>query len=1271
MCHGIRSRDADRPIHGSRLDSTTCATIPDGLALSKALIEKMFRSRQILQSMNNGVTICDANLPDCPLIYVNAAFELMTGYSASEVLGRNCRFLQGADTDQRGLTEIREAIRERRDVRVVLKNYRKDGTLFWNELTMSLVHDDEERLTHFVGVQTDVTSQIEASLQTEQERERKSDELRLILEAVGEGVFGLDLNGLTTFVNPAVEEILGWKADELIGKHQHSRIHHSHADGTPYSSHDCLIYKTLRNGKTHSCDSEVFWRKDGVSIPVQYTSKPITFDGKPAGAVVVFKDISIRKRREQWVRDNNAILFGISSHLPLEASLFLIAKAAVEFNPLVSIAVFMPSGDGLQLSAHAGISAPLQEVMAASHIDRRSVVCASTASLDKGEEVLIKRNAPQLRMFEEFSETSVHCCLAVPVRQANGKVVCVLEFLSTDDEGINFDREMIAGVCDLARLAIEHHQLHAELVYEHDRAEDVLHESEDRFRLMADTCPTMIWLSDDTGEIEFINRKYRDSFGISPEQVSGRVWLLLLHPYDQQKLAAAFSLAVKNRAVFKEDFRIRDATGEWRYLESLAEPRRSTKGEFLGHIGICVDATDRKRSEAQLKDMNERLVLAVRAGAIGVWDWDIVGEKMKWDDQMFCLFGLSKEAFTNADEAWRAGVYPEDEPRIAEEIQLALKGEKDFETDVRVVWPDGCIHNIRTLAVVERDVTGAPVRMIGTNWDVTAQIQAADELRESNHQLQQAIVRANEMASEADAANAAKSIFLANMSHEIRTPMNGIFGTIQLLLMTTLSQEQRRYVEVAQSSGRILLKLIDDVLDLSKIEAGKMVIENIEFDLRHTVEEIVEVWRMQAEAKGLIFSCCIATESPMIVRGDPTRLRQVLNNLCSNAIKFTEHGEVDLHVTMESRQAGKATFRFNVTDMGLGIRSDHAVELFSPFVQADESTTRKFGGTGLGLAISKQLVTRMGGEIGLRSRQGEGSTFWFTVVLECVPKQVSTVISAPDPQQGSESQNGTKDFAPTREARLSRDALRILVAEDNATNRLVALAQLGKLGYVADAVNNGAEAVEALQRERYDLVLMDCEMPVMDGFQATLCIRESGTPKIPIIAVTARAMSGDRDKCLALGMNDYLTKPVDMGELERMLKKWCPQARLQDRPSVEEQVPSTQAESIFDSRALLGRLMDDRELGKLIVKGFVEDFPLQLKNLQKGFDEKNRTAARLDAHTLRGSSATVSALCLSAVALEMQQAADADEFDRFGGLLSRAAKEFDRFKITLKQAEWL
>ena len=411
----------------------------------------------------------------------------------------------------------------------------------------------------------------------------------------------------------------------------------------------------------------------------------------------------------------------------------------------------------------------------------------------------------------------------------------------------------------------------------------------------------------------------------------------------------------------------------------------------------------------------------------------------------------------------------------------------------------------------------------------TRELQASNSrLATLNEQLLAASERATEMAQIAQVANQAKSEFLANMSHEIRTPMNGVIGMAELLLDAPLGDQQRDYAETIRDSARALLTVINDILDFSKIEAGKLELDVTRVEVRELLEDVARLIAIEAHAKNLEVTAHIDPAVPQFVQGDAGRLRQALINLCGNAVKFTQQGEVALSVSVIAQDAGAATLRFEVRDTGLGIPEDRLHTLFKPFSQVDASTTRRFGGTGLGLSIVKRLAEMMGGEAGVLSRQGAGSTFWFVARLAIAHAD------APAPREG------TKAVVQQRVAvQRGRERRRILLAEDNVVNEKVARHTLQRLGFQVDAVKNGREAVTAWQTGRYDLILMDCQMPELDGYEATREIRncERGLQHIPIVALTAHAMKDDDLKCKAAGMDDHLTKPLDRELLRLFLDR--------------------------------------------------------------------------------------------------------------------------------------
>ena len=520
------------------------------------------------------------------------------------------------------------------------------------------------------------------------------------------------------------------------------------------------------------------------------------------------------------------------------------------------------------------------------------------------------------------------------------------------------------------------------------------------------------------------------------------------------------------------------------------------------------------RLHGQLKKKEEQWEDVLKTSMDGFWIMDLQGNFLEVNDTLCRLLGWGREEILGMNLKAIEG--KEDEAEILAHIRRIQNAGKDrFETLLR--RKDG--------SKVETEISTAYSPLDGGRLYVFAR-----DIREKKR-AERELLRAKELA---EAGSRAKSQFVANMSHEIRTPMNGIIGMAGLLLDTELSREQREYVEIIRGSGEALLSVVNDILDFSKVEAGRLELERVRFELRRVVEEVVELHRVSAREKGLELGWWMGEGVPLWVEGDPGRLRQVLGNLVGNGVKFTDRGRVWVWVGVKEESLDKVVVWFEVRDTGVGIPAGRLGDLFQPFMQVDGSLTRRHGGTGLGLSIARQLVELMGGRIGVESREGSGSVFWFTVPFGKVVEG-EVVWSGEGGIRGGKGVLGGDGGGKVRRGR-------ILVVEDNAVNQRVAVLMLEKLGYRADGVANGREAVRAVGMVPYDLVLMDCQMPEMDGYEAAREIRrkegEMGGRQIPIIALTAHALEGDRERCLEAGMNDYLSKPLHPQELAKMIQKW-------------------------------------------------------------------------------------------------------------------------------------
>lgn len=540
------------------------------------------------------------------------------------------------------------------------------------------------------------------------------------------------------------------------------------------------------------------------------------------------------------------------------------------------------------------------------------------------------------------------------------------------------------------------------------------------------------------------------------------------------------------------------------------------------------------------------------------------------------------------------------------------------------------------------------------------ELVATIEAREQD--LQSLTISAGNLAEKTEAADKAKNLFLENMNYKIRSPLNDVIGMLHLLLNTSLTAEQKDFAQTSQQSADRLLVVINDLLDFTNIQTGRIALEPAEHDLRQGIHSIIDILKIKAAGKGLELSSVIDPEVPTRIRADASRIRQVLNKLIGNAIKFTVKGSILLRVSVKPQAPpDRTTLHFEVKDTGIGISPEDQKRLFRPFPQSHASHTRRRIGTGLGLAIAKSFTEAMRGEIGVTSDEDTGSTFWFTIQIPAT------------------AENSTAAKKPPAESTVP--AAHILLAEDNAINKKVAILILKKNGFTVDAVDNGEDALAALRTTPYDLILMDCEMPVMNGYETAAKIRSNpssvNSRKIPIIAMTANALQDERDKCLLAGMNDHIAKPINPKTLKAAIEMNLPKKSLQESINQPPQAePAREASAsvapaifsetkVFDRENLLDRLGGDEEILQEVILLFLADTPKLIDTIQAALRTGDAEALRRAAHTLKGSSGNVGALTLQEAATRIDYAGKNGDLETARSLIQLLPNELEKLQKTV------
>ena len=1108
-------------------------------------------------------------ITDCrgDIQYVNAAFTEMTGYTSQEAIGRNPRLVRSGRQDPAYYKDLWETITSGRNWHGELINQRKDGSHYIEEMTIAPVFDGKGDIVRYVALKQDITAR--------RASERARQFLAAIVESSDDAITSTDLDGTITSWNAGAEALYGYRAEEVIGQPISILI-------PPGRRHEMTrFFESMEQAAKPSHFETVRVAKGGHPVDVSLTISCVRDGaGRIVGAAGIARDIRGRLRADRATRDS-AERFQALFERSLDA-LYIhdLDGNFLDLNPAA-----------LRLLGYRREDIPSLRVSSLISDDQMHRIEEHLAE--------VRETGTQREAFE------------FRVRCRDGT------FVDMETKGALIPTEGNArAVLGVARD-----------ITERKRVEAALRESEERFRALADSCPAILWVSDEGGEVTFANRISREFFGAASDRIEGCGWISLLHPDDAPAYLRMLMQSLRDRTGFQGEMRVRRGDGEWRWMSAHGAPHWSPGGEFLGHVGIALDITARRQAEEAVVNSEMKFRQLAENIREVFWMCNPTGSEVLYVSPAYeQVWGRTCENCGRNPMDWMEAIEAEDREQAHAVFLKQLAGEH-VESVYRIRTPRGELKWIRDRAFPVGDPAGRIVRVVGIAEDITERKQVEASLREAKEA--------------AEAASRAKSQFLANMSHEIRTPMNGVIGMTGLLLDTELTAEQREYAAIVRSSGEALLALVNDLLDYSKVEAGKLELESLDFDLRSTLEDATQLLAAKAREKDLPLAWSLDPGVPVRLRGDPGRLRQILLNLGGNAVKFTAKGCVDIRARLDREDEHSATIRFSVEDTGIGIPAARQAEIFSPFTQGDGSTTRKYGGTGLGLSISKQLAELLGGEIGVESEPGRGSSFWFTAVFEKQP-----AASRVEPPRKAARAGGE---AARRPGVRGKCAGRVLIVEDNVTNQQVALAILNKFGCRADAVASGKEALASLRGIPYDLVLMDCQMPEMNGFEASALIRDPNSgvlnPRIPIVALTAHAMTGDREQCLAAGMDDYIAKPVEPETLAAVLETWLPDPAAQPAPeggSATRVTASPRAARalVFDEAALMDRLMGDRQLAARIVGVFLEDIPSQLATLAAHLAAGDTAGARRQAHQIKGAAANVNSAALQNAAQEVEHAAD-------------------------------
>ncbi|MEI6413089.1 MAG: PAS domain S-box protein [Pseudomonadota bacterium] len=1163
-----------------------------------------------------------------------------------------------------------------------------------------------------------------------QEVRQLSHQHQLILSSVAEGIFGTDTEGRAVFINDTALQLLGFGHEELIGHRIHPLIHHTRSAGSPHLIEDCPIPWTVKHQADRQVGDDLFWRKDGSSFAVEYRCTPLIDEHQVTGVVVVFQDITERKRIENTLR----LLQTAVDQSPNPILITDIAGRIEYVNQALEDTYGYSQQECLGKNPR----------ILSSHNNPRQIYDELWSTLRAG-----KAWKGQFINRTKHGKECVNLAFISPIREPNGHIT---HYLGIQEDITEHQRIL---------QELDRHRHHLEEVVASRTT--ALRETELKYRTVADfTYGWETWI-DAHGRWLYCSPACEGITGYRAEAfiVHPGLFLEIIHPEDRSIVERHLLGMHEDHPPCKACFRILLAEGQVRWIEHVCQSVFDDQGVYLGRRASNRDITERQLAEEALTQAREATETANKRLADTMFAMDRVGIAIYWVDTNGCFRYVNEAACAmlgyRRDELLKLSA-PDIDSSIPREhfrktsLPLQKYDVGRFESMHR--HKDGHVVPVELTVYHHETQTDETDRLIIFVTDITERKRIA-----------LALATAKEGA---DRANQAKGEFLANMSHEIRTPMNTIIGLSYLLTQTSLSPNQWEQVRKIQSAAHSLLGIINDILDFSKIEAGQLSLERIPFDLDELVERVLNLLSIRADEKSLEILFDRDRSLPNVLIGDPTRLEQILINLGGNAIKFTPKGEVIVRLELASQNGDEILLRGRVRDTGIGIAPQQTGRLFQAFNQEDSSTTRRFGGTGLGLAICQRLIEMMGGQIEVNSSPGQGSTFTFTARLGRPPgrpsedpgtapslwglrvlvvddndsareilrrminglsgegvsrasgdaaiqeleyaqqigKPYGVVLidwrmpgmdgletarciqahsdiskipiilmvnafvrqkvmerAANTPLRGFLSKPVTPkplyhtltnllgkspqidaESTPSNEerARLPHfEKARVLVVEDHDINWEVAEGILSKVGIAVDRATNGLEAVAAILEEKhaYDLVFMDLQMPGMDGTEATRHLRERFEKgALPIIGMTAHALTHERDRCLALGMNDYLTKPVDVKGLLKVLVRWLPQRIVKQTDEPVNHALAQHPLPGFDLADAMQRLDGDSAFFKRLIDRFGD----QYANIGERFGD---CLARQDwegghrlAHGFKGVAKSISAVELAPLAQALETA---------------------------------